>query len=517
MKTLTSIIIGLVLTIFSYSNNLQVTSATRVQITGDAAGERSGIQFSLSWDNSWMVSGAPSNHDAAWVFVKFRECGDPGATWEHAFLAVTTGAVGNSTAGNHTMGTDLVFAKDILTTDKWGNAGAHNTGAMLRRATVGKGDIAATSITLEITGFTSGTAFDPAAEYDVKVIGIEMVQIPQGAYTVGDGYYVGWSTYRARFNNPVSGGEQMKIENEDELTIQCPRYDGYRSSNANRTLPIDYPKGYDEFYCMKYELTIGQYVDFLNTIDNVCKDQRDNEETTYYQHSYSVAGDIYSTNFPDRAKNYTSIDDLFSYLDWAALRPMTDMEYEKACRGPLTPRQREYVWGSTAGDADMIELKEVTGTVSGQQEPVLNAGKEPNVNHELTQENITGGNFVQGSFYTKMGVIEVGLFARNSVQTRVTTGATYYGVMEMSGNVEELTLMTYYRWETFKGDWGDGNIDATSFRYDVADWPLSGGYFRYKGGAFRDRSTSDFEVSCNYHQESNYGTRSEYRGGRGVR
>ena len=38
---------------------------------------------------------------------------------------------------------------------------------------------------------------------------------------------------------------------------------------------------------------------------------------------------------------------LCTYLDWAGLRPMTELEYEKICRGPSAPVAGEYAWGST--------------------------------------------------------------------------------------------------------------------------------------------------------------------------
>ena len=40
--------------------------------------------------------------------------------------------------------------------------------------------------------------------------------------------------------------------------------------------------------------------------------------------------------------------DLCAYADWAALRPMTELEYEKACRGPNNPVLGEYAWGNTS-------------------------------------------------------------------------------------------------------------------------------------------------------------------------
>ena len=40
--------------------------------------------------------------------------------------------------------------------------------------------------------------------------------------------------------------------------------------------------------------------------------------------------------------------DLTSYLDWSGLRPMTEFEYEKACRGTLNPVAYEYPWGNNS-------------------------------------------------------------------------------------------------------------------------------------------------------------------------
>ena len=44
--------------------------------------------------------------------------------------------------------------------------------------------------------------------------------------------------------------------------------------------------------------------------------------------------------------NFLSWMDLAAYLDWAALRPMTELEFEKICRGPNPPIAGEYVWGT---------------------------------------------------------------------------------------------------------------------------------------------------------------------------
>ena len=44
--------------------------------------------------------------------------------------------------------------------------------------------------------------------------------------------------------------------------------------------------------------------------------------------------------------NYVSFTDGLAFTDWAALRPITELEYEKAARGPSEPIDAEFVWGT---------------------------------------------------------------------------------------------------------------------------------------------------------------------------
>jgi hypothetical protein len=47
------------------------------------------------------------------------------------------------------------------------------------------------------------------------------------------------------------------------------------------------------------------------------------------------------------ALSYVSISDMLAYLDWSGLRPMTELEFEKLCRGAyIPPIAGEYAWGS---------------------------------------------------------------------------------------------------------------------------------------------------------------------------
>ena len=79
---------------------------------------------------------------------------------------------------------------------------------------------------------------------------------------------------------------------------------------------------------MKYEITQGQYCDFLNTIASAAA-----VNCAYIVNTTGMChiafSNIYYGNYPDRAMPFMSYNDLLSYLDWAALRPMTELEFEK--------------------------------------------------------------------------------------------------------------------------------------------------------------------------------------------
>ncbi|MCE3007946.1 MAG: hypothetical protein LW884_06325 [Bacteroidetes bacterium] len=136
------------------------------------------VRFSVSWENSWRVGGAPGNHDAVWVFVKFRRCDSNDPQFSHALLSTTM--------ADHTVSAGLAFAQNITTTDRLGNAGNHNTGAMVRRSTEGIGHISGETVTLAVVGATDGNTFEQNVDYEIRVYAIEMVQVPQAAYWAGD-------------------------------------------------------------------------------------------------------------------------------------------------------------------------------------------------------------------------------------------------------------------------------------------------------------------------------------------
>ena len=106
---------------------------------------------------------------------------------------------------------------------------------------------------------------------------------------------------------------------------------------------------------------------------------------------------------------------------------------------------------------------------------------------------------------------------------RVTAGATYYGIMEMAGNmVEQIITMGYPEGRAFTGRPGDGRLAATGFT-DESNWPSSdNNYWQgsgYKGGYYNSQSPFDLMVSDRRIAADNFAffAGRPGNGGRGVR
>ena len=102
-------------------------------------------------------------------------------------------------------------------------------------------------------------------------------------------------------------------------------------------IPAAFPKGFTAYYCMKYEVSQSQYVAFFNTLTQTQRVNLDvtgvggkgqDGELTRNGVSWEDAGNA-STTLPDVPLNYVNNTILYAYLDWAGLRPMTELEYEE--------------------------------------------------------------------------------------------------------------------------------------------------------------------------------------------
>jgi len=272
-----------------------------------------------------------------------------------------------------------------------------------------------------------------------------MVYVPEGAFYVGDNKTSYGSFFSGGTTNPY------QITSENNITVENTAGNLYYTTgtyygDGAGPIPAAFPKGYAAFYCMKYEITQGQYAEFLNLLTSAQATNR-YYNTTAYRYTISGTHPNYSASAPDRACNHLTWADGIAYMDWSGLRPMTELEYEKASRGTLTPVSGEYAWG--------------TGTIAGSAYTLSNNGA---VNEGIaTNYSTSAGNCSYSTTDGSTdGPLRVGIFAAHASNIgRVTSGATYYGIMEMSGNLwERAVTVGNATGRNFTGINGDGILDA---------------------------------------------------------
>jgi formylglycine-generating enzyme required for sulfatase activity len=201
------------------------------------------------------------------------------------------------------------------------------------------------------------------------------------------------------------------------------------------------------------------------------------------------------------ACNYLGWADVAAYLDWSGLRPMTELEYEKACRGPLTPVANEYAWGNATIRSGNYTGSNLGSITEGVSDPETGA----NGNALYTNARITPD-----------GPGRVGLFASGATN-RVNAGAGYSGAMELSGNLwERPVTVGNATGRLFEGTLGDGAVDATG-NANAATWPgtdATGAGFR---GGTRNGDATNLRVSFRISAASTFSDRVSIIGGRGCR
>ena len=463
----------------SYANNISIQ---KVAITDtNRTAKTASIRFNISWDNSWRDE---VNWDAAWIFVKFRRPQDSVWRYKHMTLSSSNNSVGSGTA-------NMKFA---IPDDR--------KGAFYYRSGIGSGDIKMDSVKLFWNYAADSVSVIDSVE--VKVFATEMVYVPEGNFALGDGNGTQKSSYSFQLknapNNFVTVTDKwsppiniMVNINDNGIDDAILHKDGIRISGLGglditndkvADLP-DFPTGYRAFYCMKYPVTQGQYTDMLNTIssrDTVFQWMQYNDTSRlkkvnskykavlqnldpFYnsipndlqRHTISLDSNEvkYFVSRPDRAYGRGQTNHYEAYSDWAALRPITELEFEKAARGPLPPMYKVYrqnnnynynsdttnnwsgfdwAWGNDSTIARSQNMLNSQFTFSGPEN-----GTEFFSNYNIfkrynnpTMYGTTGGDGGSGPY-------RVGIFATDT-SSRISSGATYYGIMDFSKNVAQLVV-----------------------------------------------------------------------------
>lgn len=478
MKTKVTTLFFCFVCLFTHANNITVSNISLENLNEPESWVQ--VEFDLSWENSWRLNAGPSNWDAAWVFVKYRV---NNGSWEHAQLAQT----------------DFVAASGStidVTTD--------GIGAFIYRDTEGSGDFNLTDLRLR-WDYGSVNTNDIL---DIQVFALEMVHIPEGAF------YVGGSTDDQDANLHEGGNTTISYQviSEDAITISNTSGNLFYSNtgviNPGDLLgpvPADFPKGFASFYVMKYEMSQGQWVGFFNTLSETQKTNLDIGQEGNTRNTVFWSGGTASatTSNPDRAINFINRMRALAYLDWAGLRPLTELEFEKACRGPIAPKPGEYAWGNS--------------NIAASFYTYVNDGLP---NAQIANMETSTGNASYASTISESGPVRNGIFAASAInKNREETGGSYYGVMELSGNLwEGVITLGFPEGRSYTGLHGDGIINPTG-EATVSNWPIStdSGY-GLKGGGYANppsnlrvsnRRLTHLSVTASYSDVGARGGRSE--------
>ncbi|MCA9401109.1 MAG: SUMF1/EgtB/PvdO family nonheme iron enzyme [Candidatus Omnitrophica bacterium] len=408
-------------------------------------------------------------------------------------------------------------------------------GAFIRPGDYGVyNSVSSSGVELKINYSTCG--FDDTDAVNVSVSGIEMVYIPQGAFYAGD-----FAVSTASLTSGSADNDPWAITNKNAISVSNISVDGYRyvsaglpnedATGVSFSIGESFPKGFTGFYLMKYELTEGQWVEFVNSLgSHAARTSRDltnaahkNSDAVVARNTISCSGNplICSTSRPWRPVSYLTWMDLTAFLDWAALRPMTELEFEKAARGPILPKKGEFAWGDTSVTAAAV----ISGSNENGTEVITTSG----ANAHYGNISLTGGDSGQGANYA-VGPVRNGIFATNS-SNRVSSGASYYGVMELSGNLSELTVsIGNSNGRDFSGTHGDGDL-TTTIGYEgnanTANWPgfnadISRGITQgdgsgIRGGSWSDVSSAALRISDRSQATLSSSSAANNIGGRGAR
>ena len=476
-----------------FSNNLQITN-----VTYDEGNNT--LNFDISWDNAFYVNSDWQDH--VYIFAKYKNSN--GSSWDRVMFELS----GHS--DDATLMTFGIAPSSLLLDGKrLGMKAGH-----FSTFSSGTQGANCTALLADNIDF-----FHPS----FKVFGIEMVQISN----TGNDYYLGDGTSENRWHKGDDTTEAYLWEQVPSASINV----GNGPDDINTTLPIGILVASISEHIfrppnniMKYEISQIQYVEFLNSLNRTAQNNRVGTDisgtsitdvfvmtetptvATFTRNGIRVDAtlpnggpvtfycDYNGNGIPNEnddgqniALNYLSGEDLFAFLDWSGLTPLNEMEYEQICRGSFNPVPNEFAWGT-----------------SGYTHAFINSGPTYGTPEEYLNQTPLIGPMVSSQNPMRCGG------AATATTNRVTSGASAYGIMELSGNVSELviSLRTANSFNTIVNG-SDGSID--NFGNTNENWPqeiASKGFYQNSPGGAKSVS----------HRQPNgypYTARSSFYGGRG--
>lgn len=457
-KILIAVALGLLISTPIYANNLSVTNVTLG--TRDPNAKTVVVSFNVSWQNSWRNK---INFDAAWLTVRLN---NSQVVPTNAVLCQLTGTGLNPTGTSVGNGANLQIyvPQDAV-------------GGFLQPSSTGfVGNINTQNVQLTVNYKNCG--FSDTDQIYANVFGLEMVFVPQGSFYAGD-----YNASVASLNKGSSDSSPWSITSENPIPVTNATTGGYQYVSASNpgefatassfTIPATFPKGFNAFYAMKYEINEGEWVQFFNTLPEAARNNRDltdnnhkNSDSVINRNTLSCSGVplVCSTLRPARALSYLSWMDLAAFLAWDGLRPMTELEFEKMSRGPLLPKAGEYIWGTQ----NIVGASTISGVEDGT-ETITDLHANANYNNTA----LSGGDAAQGVGFN-LGALRNGIFA-GSNSNREMSGASFYGVMDLGGNLKEhVVTIGNQAGLLFTGIQGNGVLNSTAGfegNANVSGWP----------------------------------------------
>lgn len=359
------------------------------------------IRATLSWKNSWSLSTDPANNDGVYITLRRRRIDLAKSPWE-------------------------VVKPVIAETIKKGEtesfvSSCKSIGILVE----------ATSITKNVDSLDLRIKVESPFEqgdWVLSATAVEMASVkpsPLGFY-LGDG--ASQFAFGGRDNQPIKSNfgkvDTLSISGLDKIAIKWP---------SERS-----------FFLMKYELSQRQFIWCFNQFpkelqltlipelqgkaagDMAFPAFTNNRNGLFVESVSAETGITLETQFPFVSMSGLTPRLLSACLAWLGLRPMTELEYEWACRGPLKPIAKEAAWGTNR----VMDGNDLTDSLLDAEKFV-----------ERPSDSLVGlANFAKpaGEAYLQ-GPSRSG--ACQSIKNeRVANGMGYYGHADLSGNLWELCL-----------------------------------------------------------------------------
>ncbi len=429
--------------------------------------------FNIAWDESFRNE---ENWDAAWVFIKIET--DSG--WSPVKVSP---AAGDSHAPRKA---SLVPAEDGM-------------GAFIYRddSHPGTGSVFFEGVMLSLV--KDQLPKTPSDTFTLAVCALRMVYIPQGAFWAGDPkgpdpQSPSYSVFYDPSTSPDAANRAYQVASEDAIDVASsgngkPMFysqDNGFAGDQKGPIPKAFPKGYGAFYIMRNQVTQGEYAHFLNLVDNYTLCIR------YQWNAGSYRYTIWSTEVnpsiatrPRRACNWLSWGDATAFACWAGLRPMTELEFEKACRGPADPVVNEFAWGNDSYDtvnvivgSERLALEVACGNCNVDNSNTTFHGADGGAG-PLCGDAFNSWRSPSGEdlFMGLRGEFTVDAKGRpvedrkDPYGPRHWSGSTYYNVKGMSGNLWELCVSVGNpKGRSFTGKHGNGVLVNGAAPADLG-WP----------------------------------------------